>query len=146
VISLVLAAAAAWTVTSSVDPMFDRRHSIATTTNGPVTLYVECREQERGRPAWTVGIRYVEFLASDAVRLTSFRFDDGKAVSDLWKYQNRDAFYQVSNPRVDPFVQGLKSGRRLLLRIEDVQGRLIDLRFRLPMDASALDRSINSCG
>lgn len=145
-ISLALAAAAAWTVTSNVDPMFDRKHAVASTSNGPVTLYVECRENNRGRPERFVGIRYNEFLASDAVRETSFRFDDAPAVIGLWDYREREAYNQVRNPRTDAFVMGLRSSRKLLLRIEDVQGRLIDFRFSLPSDPSGIDRAINDCG
>lgn len=139
---LFAAAAATWVVTDYKDPITDQTEATASFEYGGIGIHVTCAPKSgKNRRFKSVQVSTQKYLGSDGIAVVHFRFDEQKPDFGLWRF-DRDS---VSTDLPDQFLDGLRSARKLTLRIVDYRNQPYDIIFQLPQDFSPVDRVYLPC-
>lgn len=130
VILLALVIRGGWHVTQAKDPITDRNRVTATLQGDNAKIIFRCAAGD----VPTLTYAPDEFLGGGGVRYALrdfiYRFDEGKAQLESWKYQDTYAT-AYSTKRAVEFVTKMLQARQLVVRAERYDQRLIDSSFDL---------------
>lgn len=141
---IALAAQVGWQVTRAVDPITDKTEVRASLRGDNADMVFSCAAGERPT------LQYVpaEFLGGGGVRYAlrdfTYRFDSQPAALESWKYLDHYAVPYSTKAAV-AFVTKMIQSRKLVVRAERYDGRLIDSTFDLAGGAAAFHEAFEAC-
>lgn len=131
-----------WQVQSSIDPITDRRDSLAVLTSLGNHLAIGCSGS-------TGGVAVITFeasrhLAYDGRAGMSYRFDGGQPERALVGYSDRQVHILRATSST-AFVDRLLQSRTLVIQVFDDDGVPHNAVFELPADHAAVTSALSTC-